>query len=75
MPPAEKSQDIAKKAAVSERTSPRTKRVNVFCTPKEKEALKKQAAEVDKPLNQHILDTLGVAEIDVTTRFTSKEAA
>lgn len=54
------------------RRSPRTKRVNVFCTPAEKAALKAQAAAVDKPLNQHILDVLGVAEIDTTAR---REAA
>ena len=59
----------------TERRSPRTKRVNVFCTPGEKEALKKQAAEADKPLNQHILDTLGVAEIDTTQRETREVEA
>ena len=48
------------------RRSPRTERVSVFCTPGESVALKVKAAEAGKPINQFVLDTLGVSEIDTT---------
>ena len=46
----------------------------MFCTPKEAEALKVQAVLAKKPLNQHILDTMGAAEVDTTAAERTPEA-
>lgn len=55
------------------RTS-RTERLNVFCTPAEKQAVRVAAAEAGVPINRFVLDALGITPSDASRRAGDRPA-